>query len=165
MDNVAKCYDVTVSICSPVYGFCWFSCLALEGLRRVFGKAERKGGEGKRCKGALLPTGNGLWHMWKHTAPLGAEEGGEPSRETPRSCGEKGVIILSYSITVMTRTHKCTHGQPSAHNNGCVQTHEKLIYDRCGSPHARKRTPPCTPVFLWRQTPLVEPCGGCHFLH
>lgn len=34
-----------------------------------------------------------------------AVQGEEWSRETPRSCGEKGVIILSQSITV---THKHT---------------------------------------------------------
>lgn len=36
---------------------------------------------------------------------VGGVQGEEWSRETPRSCGEKGVIILSQTITV---THKHT---------------------------------------------------------
>lgn len=49
-----------------------------------------------------------LTYVEAHSS-CGAVEGEELCRETPWSCGKKGVIILSWSITVIMETHTHTH--------------------------------------------------------
>lgn len=127
------------------------------------GRHEERERVAKEC---CCPQGKqDLTYVEAHSS-FGGVEGGEWSRETPRSCGGEGCdhsVIEHYCHNRYTRTHGEVHTWANVYKYIEV---EMLMCDFLWQPSCMQtHTSAHTPVHQWRQPPQVKSCGDCHFLH
>lgn len=117
----------------------------------------------RRWKGTALPTGSRRWHTCGCTSLLWGRW--RKGSRAERFLGAVGRRVWSFCRRVLPSEH--THAGQSAHNNVCVQTHERLMYDIMWQPASvHTNTQPYVDLYFSDgKSHRCTPLGGCHFLH
>lgn len=97
---------------------------------------KKRGGEKEMQRSAAAHRKWALTYMWAHIPPLGWWRKGCGAE---RFLGALGRRVWSFCHRVLLSEHTHTHVVQNTHNNACVPTHERLMYDIMWQPALRAR--------------------------